>query len=113
MADLIVVPMMYRIIGNCSDYLEEQVGWQTGMKKELERLRENHPKIQAVVYAANRAQICDHNPDLKKWICQLRDAIDEADDVLDQLKYMNQEYIHEETKACSAIACFLFDSAGK
>ncbi|PKU76948.1 Putative disease resistance protein RGA4 [Dendrobium catenatum] len=82
---------MEKIINACFDYLEEQVGWQTGMKKELESLRQNHPKIQAVVFAANQAQISDKNRALNKWIWQLRDAIDEANDVLDEFDYMKHK----------------------
>ncbi|KAH0463612.1 hypothetical protein IEQ34_008194 [Dendrobium chrysotoxum] len=104
------------IINACSDYLEEQVGWQTGMKKELERLRENHPKIQAVVFAANQAQISDQNPALNKWIWQLRDAIDEANDVLDEFEYMkHKEQLTkntEETKKRKVMS-FLFESPRK
>ncbi|KAH0463121.1 hypothetical protein IEQ34_007703 [Dendrobium chrysotoxum] len=115
MAELVVGPIMEKIMNACSDYLEEQVGWQTGMKKELERLRENHPKIQAVVFAANQAQISDQNPALKKWIWQLRDSIDEANDVLDEFEYMkHKEQLTkntEETKVRSATTSFLFDSA--
>ncbi|KAL0928411.1 hypothetical protein M5K25_000290 [Dendrobium thyrsiflorum] len=91
MAELVLGPIMDKIINACSDYLAEQVWWQTGMKKELERLQENYPKIQAVVFAANQAQISDQNPALKKWMWQLRDAVDEADDVLDELEYMKHE----------------------
>ncbi|KAL0928358.1 hypothetical protein M5K25_000235 [Dendrobium thyrsiflorum] len=91
MAELVLGPIMDKIINACSDYLAEQVWWQTGMKKELERLRENYPKIQAVVFAANKAQISDQNPALNKWMWQLRDAVDEADDVLDELEYMKHE----------------------
>ncbi|PKU61770.1 Disease resistance protein RGA2 [Dendrobium catenatum] len=47
MAEWFVGPIMGKIIDACSEYLEQQVGWQTGMKKELESLRENHPKIHA------------------------------------------------------------------
>ncbi|KAL0920709.1 hypothetical protein M5K25_009871 [Dendrobium thyrsiflorum] len=91
MAEIVVGPIMGKIIDTCSDYLKDQIRWQTGMKEELERLRENHPKIQAVVFAANQAQISDQNPALNKWIWQLRDAIDEADDVLDEFEYMKHE----------------------
>ncbi|KAH0463059.1 hypothetical protein IEQ34_007641 [Dendrobium chrysotoxum] len=92
MAEWFVGQIMEKIINACSDYLEEQVGWQTGMKNELERLRENHPKIQAVVeFAVNKAQIIDQNPALNKWIWQLRDAIDEANDVLDEFEYMKHK----------------------
>ncbi|KAL0920591.1 hypothetical protein M5K25_009736 [Dendrobium thyrsiflorum] len=116
MAEWFVGPIMDKIINACSDYLEEQVGWQTGMKKELERLRENHPKIQAVVFAANKAQISDQNPALNKWIWQLRDAIDEANDVLDEFEYMKHKQQlpknTEETKK-RKFTSFLFESARK
>ncbi|PKU77658.1 disease resistance protein RGA2-like [Dendrobium catenatum] len=119
MAEWFVGPIMEKIINTCSDYLEEQVGWQTGLKKELQRLRENHPKIQAVVFAANQAQISDQNPALNKWIWQLRDAVDEADDVLDEFEYMKlkQQLTKntEETKKRRAFsnASFLIESASK
>ncbi|KAH0454374.1 hypothetical protein IEQ34_016298 [Dendrobium chrysotoxum] len=64
---------------------------QTGLQKELERLRENHPKIQAAVFAANQAQISNHSPAFNEWIWQLRDAIDKADDMPDELEYMKHK----------------------
>ncbi|KAL0920674.1 hypothetical protein M5K25_009831 [Dendrobium thyrsiflorum] len=116
MAGWVEGPIMDKIISACFDYVKDQVGWQTGMKKELERLRKNHPKIQAVVLAANQAQINDKNMALNKWIWQLRDAIDEADDVLDELEYMkHKEQIHkntEETKKRKLMSC-LIESARK
>ncbi|KAI0514059.1 hypothetical protein KFK09_010093 [Dendrobium nobile] len=118
MAEWFVGPIMDKIINACSDYLEEQVGWQTGMKNELERLRENHPKIQAVVnFAVNKVQISDQSPALNKWLWQLRDAIDEADDVLDEFEYMkHQEQLlqnTEETKKRKFLPSFLYESARK
>ncbi|KAL0910426.1 hypothetical protein M5K25_021408 [Dendrobium thyrsiflorum] len=118
MAECFVGPIMDKIINACSDYLEDQVGWQTGMKKELERLRENHPKIQAVVFASNQAQISDQNPALNKWIWQLRDAIDEANDVLDEFEKHKEQLTKnmEETKkrtASSSNASFPIESASK
>ncbi|KAL0926322.1 hypothetical protein M5K25_002540 [Dendrobium thyrsiflorum] len=116
MAEWFVGPIMDKIIHACSDHLEDQVRWQTGMKKELERLRENHPKIQAVVFATNRVQIDDKNRALNKWIWQLRDAIDEADDVLDEFEYMKHKQQlpknTEETKK-RKFTSFLFESPRK
>ncbi|KAH0461275.1 hypothetical protein IEQ34_008850 [Dendrobium chrysotoxum] len=117
MAEWFVSPIMDKIINTCSDYLEEQVGWQTGMKKELESLRENHPKIQAVIFAANQAQISDQNPALNKWIWQLRDAVDEANDVLDEFEYMkHKEQLTKnmeetEKRMVFSNASFLIESA--
>ncbi|PKU64513.1 Putative disease resistance RPP13-like protein 1 [Dendrobium catenatum] len=83
---------MKQLITTGFQYLEDQVRWQTGMKAELERLQQNHPKIQAVVdYASRQQQIRDKNPALYEWLWQLRDAIDEADDVLDDLEYEKLE----------------------
>ncbi|KAI0503710.1 hypothetical protein KFK09_014648 [Dendrobium nobile] len=107
-------PIVEKIINTCSDYFKDQYKWQTGMKEELERLRENHPKIQAVVFAANQEQISD--PALNKWIWQLQDAIDEADDVLDEFEYMKhkEQLIKntEETKKRKFMS-FLFESPSK
>ncbi|KAL0920747.1 hypothetical protein M5K25_009911 [Dendrobium thyrsiflorum] len=64
---------------------------QTGMKEALERLQKLHPMIQSVIFACNKAQIIDQNPALNRWLWQLRDAIDEADDVLDDFEYMKHE----------------------
>ncbi|KAI0514069.1 hypothetical protein KFK09_010103 [Dendrobium nobile] len=109
-----------KIINACSDYLEEQVGWQTGMKKELESLRKNHPKIQAVVFAANEAQISDQNHPINKWIWQLRDALDEVNDLLDEFEYMKLKELltknMEETdqkRTGFSNASFLIESASK
>ncbi|KAL0920663.1 hypothetical protein M5K25_009816 [Dendrobium thyrsiflorum] len=116
MAEWFVGPIMDKIINACSDYLEEKVGWQTGTKKELENLRENHPKIQAVVFSAKRAQISDQNPALNKWIWKLRDAIDEATDVLDELEYMkHKEQLPKNTEETKKrkFKSFLFESHRK
>ncbi|XP_028550828.1 uncharacterized protein LOC110095145 [Dendrobium catenatum] len=118
MAEWFIGPIMDKIINTCSDYLEEQVGWQTGMKKELESLRQNHPKIQAVVFAANQAQISDQNHPINKWIWQLRDAVDEADDVLDDFEYMKHKEqltknMEETDQKRTANASFLIESASK
>ncbi|XP_020694278.2 disease resistance protein RGA2-like isoform X2 [Dendrobium catenatum] len=90
MAEWFVGPIMEKIINTCFDYLQDLVG-QTGMKEALERLQKLHPMIQSVIFACNKAQIIDQNPALNRWLWQLRDAIDEADDVLDDFEYMKHE----------------------
>ncbi|XP_020582219.1 putative disease resistance protein RGA3 [Phalaenopsis equestris] len=104
MADWFVGPVMDKLINACSDYLQDHFRRQTGMKEELERLRVNHPMIQAVVSAYTQGKIADRN--LKSWLWQLRDAIDEADDVLDDFEYMKHEeqleLNMEETKVRSS-----------
>ncbi|KAH0463356.1 hypothetical protein IEQ34_007938 [Dendrobium chrysotoxum] len=92
MADMVLDPIMEKIISAGFRYLKDQVRWQTGMKEELVKLQENLPQIQAVVhFASSQGQIADQNPALNAWLWQLRDAIDDADDVLDELEYMELE----------------------
>ncbi|XP_020596841.1 putative disease resistance protein RGA4 [Phalaenopsis equestris] len=94
--DKIINTILDKIINTSFDNLHDQHRRQTGMKEELERLRENHLKIQAVVSAYTRAQITDRNPALNRWMWQVRDAIDEADDVLDDFEYMKLEEEQQE-----------------
>ncbi|XP_020576505.1 putative disease resistance protein RGA4 [Phalaenopsis equestris] len=105
MADWFVGPVMDKVINAFSDYLQDQYfRGRTGMKEELESLRVNHPLIQAVVSAYTQGKITDRN--LNSWLWQLRDAIDEADDVLDDFEYMKHkerlELNMEETKVRSS-----------
>ncbi|KAL0927787.1 hypothetical protein M5K25_001997 [Dendrobium thyrsiflorum] len=80
-------------------YVKDQVGWQKRTEVKLARLRKNQPKIQAVVhYAFSQEQITDQNPALNEWLWQLRAAIDYADDVLDELEYMELEKQHTKNK---------------
>ncbi|PKU79431.1 putative disease resistance protein RGA3 [Dendrobium catenatum] len=92
MADMFLDPIMEKLISAGFRYLKDQVRWQAGMKEELVKLQENLPQIQAVVhFASSQEQITDQNPSLNKWLWQLRDAIDDADDVVDELEYMELE----------------------
>ncbi|PKU83877.1 disease resistance protein RGA2-like [Dendrobium catenatum] len=92
MANMLLDPIMEEIISAGFRYLKDQVRWQTGMKEELEKLKENLPHIQAVVYfASSQEQITEQNPALNKWLWQLRDAIDDAYEVVDELEYMELE----------------------
>ncbi|KAL0920716.1 hypothetical protein M5K25_009878 [Dendrobium thyrsiflorum] len=85
MAEWFVGPIMDKIINTCFDYLQDLVG-QTGTKEALERLQKLQPMIQSVIFACNQAQIIDQNPALNRWLWQLRDAIDEADNVLNDFE---------------------------
>ncbi|KAL0928374.1 hypothetical protein M5K25_000250 [Dendrobium thyrsiflorum] len=92
MADMSLDPIMEKIISAGLRYLNDQVRWQKRRKEELEKLKEILPQIQAVVhFASSQEQITNQNPALNKWLWQLRDAIDDADDVLDDLEYMELE----------------------
>ncbi|XP_020584326.1 putative disease resistance protein RGA1 [Phalaenopsis equestris] len=68
-------------------YLQDHYFWQAGLKKELKKLQDLHPKIKALVAASSRLEMMGQNPDLKKWLWLLRNAVDQADDLLDELEY--------------------------
>ncbi|KAI0514231.1 hypothetical protein KFK09_010266 [Dendrobium nobile] len=84
-------PILEKIRNTCFDYLEGQLVLHTDMNEALERLQKLHPMIQSVIFACNQEQITDQNPALNRWLWKLRDAIDEADDVLDDFEYMKHE----------------------
>ncbi|XP_020270612.1 putative disease resistance RPP13-like protein 1 [Asparagus officinalis] len=57
------------------------------MKDELQRLNDAVPRILAVVEMAESGQQ-EITGALKKWLWQLKDALDEAENVLDELDYL-------------------------
>ena len=57
------------------------------MKSELQRLKDAIPLIQAAVEAAESVQQQISEP-LRAWLWQLKDALYQADDVLDELVYL-------------------------
>ncbi|KAH0463034.1 hypothetical protein IEQ34_007616 [Dendrobium chrysotoxum] len=92
MADMVLDPIMEKLISAWFRYLKDQVRWQKRTKEELEKLKEILPQIQAVVhFASSQDQITEEYPALNKLLWQLRDAIDDADDVLEELEYMELE----------------------
>ncbi|KAJ4801694.1 Disease resistance protein RGA2 [Rhynchospora pubera] len=58
------------------------------MKDKLERLERLQPQVETLVYAAESGNLPEeHNPALDRWLGQLQDAVEEADNVLDELEY--------------------------
>ncbi|XP_078156843.1 disease resistance protein RGA2-like [Carex rostrata] len=72
------------------------------MKAELDSLSESRPQIETLIYAAEsgRLQGAD-NPGLEKWLSKLRDAVEEADNVLDELEYQRLKEEADEGKGKS------------
>ncbi|KAJ4761010.1 Disease resistance protein RGA2 [Rhynchospora pubera] len=69
-------------------YYKGQKSWQSGMKADLERLARFQPQIETLIYMAERA-IPRDEPDLPlyRWLGQLQDAVEDADNLLDELEY--------------------------
>ncbi|KAJ3695075.1 hypothetical protein LUZ60_000452 [Juncus effusus] len=69
------------------------------VEAELERLELALPQIKAVLCAVESGEIKDRNKALTAWMWQFRDAIDYADDVLDEMAYYElEEKIQNQNK---------------
>ncbi|KAJ3704986.1 hypothetical protein LUZ61_008691 [Rhynchospora tenuis] len=69
-------------------YYKGQKSWQSGMKADLDRLASFQPQIENIIYMAERGHLPrDPNLPIYKWLAQLQDAVEEADNVLDELEY--------------------------
>ncbi|KAI0503664.1 hypothetical protein KFK09_014599 [Dendrobium nobile] len=68
MADMFLDPIMKKLISVGFRYLKDQVRWQK-RTKELEKLKEILPQIQAVInFASSQDQITDQNQPLNEWL---------------------------------------------
>ncbi|XP_020098659.1 disease resistance protein RGA2-like [Ananas comosus] len=75
------------LVSTCSSYLEACPA-ACGMQDELERLQHTLPQVQAVLTAVEGgAPVMVQNKALETWLWQLRDAVENAEDVLDELEY--------------------------
>lgn len=82
------------IVNKAFDYLNDNKK-AGGLKNTKERLERLLPQIQVVFDAVDTEQIRDQSEALDVWLWQLRDAVEEAEDALDELEYYKLE---EEVK---------------
>lgn len=81
---------IFYIINKAFDHLKENK--KSGdMKSTKARLEKLLPQIQVVFDAVNTEQIRDQSEALDAWLWQLRDAVEEAEDALDELEYYKLE----------------------
>ncbi|CAM0878617.1 unnamed protein product [Alopecurus aequalis] len=83
------------IVNKSFDYLKDNKK-AGGLKSTRERLERALPQIQVVFHAIDTEQIRDQSKALDAWLWQLRDAVEEAEDALDDLDYYKLE---EEVKS--------------
>ncbi|KAF0933893.1 hypothetical protein E2562_020026 [Oryza meyeriana var. granulata] len=78
------------IINKAFDYLKanKEAG---GLKPTRKRLETLLPQIKVVLDAVDMEQIGDHSEALDAWLWHLRDAVEEAEDALDELEYYKLE----------------------
>ncbi|KAG0533093.1 hypothetical protein BDA96_04G162600 [Sorghum bicolor] len=82
------------IINKAFDHLKDNKK-AGGLKSTKARLEKLLPQIQVVFDAVDTEQIRDQSEALDAWLWQLRDAVEEAEDALDELEYYKLE---EEVK---------------
>ncbi|KAJ4801693.1 Disease resistance protein RGA2 [Rhynchospora pubera] len=73
-----------KLIDKGRSYCKGQKSWQS----ELDRLARYQPQIQTLIYKAERSHLPrDPNHPLYKWLGQLQDAVEDADNLLDEFEY--------------------------
>lgn len=78
------------IVRKSFDYLEKYMKAE-GMKSVEERLERILPQVQVVFDAIDMERIRDQSEALEAWLWQLRDAVEEVEDVLDEVEYYKLE----------------------
>ncbi|XP_020099291.1 disease resistance protein RGA2-like isoform X2 [Ananas comosus] len=86
-AGAVATAIIQKLVDTCFSYIKAYPGLR-GMRDELERLQLALPQIQTVLTAVEEAaSIAEQNTALDTWLSQLRDAVENAEDVLDELDY--------------------------
>uniref|UniRef100_A0A0E0IJA0 Uncharacterized protein n=1 Tax=Oryza nivara TaxID=4536 RepID=A0A0E0IJA0_ORYNI len=86
----VAVSAISMIVRKSFDYLEKYAKAE-GMKSVQERLERTLPQVQVVFDAIDMERIRDQSEALDAWLWQLRDAIEEAEDALDEVEYYKLE----------------------
>uniref|UniRef100_A0A0D3FUY1 Uncharacterized protein n=1 Tax=Oryza barthii TaxID=65489 RepID=A0A0D3FUY1_9ORYZ len=86
----VAVSAISMIVRKSFDYLEKYAKAE-GMKSVQERLERALPQVQVVFDAIDMERIRDQSEALDAWLWQLRDAVEEAEDVLDEVEYYKLE----------------------
>lgn len=92
-----------KLINAASGYAKDQMSLSEDMKCKLKKLDESRAQIETLVFAAERGTV-ELSPGLQSWLWQLRDAVEAADSVLDEIEYrrLRDEVTGEEKAASSA-----------
>ncbi|XP_073014260.1 putative disease resistance RPP13-like protein 1 [Typha latifolia] len=81
-----------KLLDSLKSYATYQYRWQLGLEAERERLEEALPRIQALLDAVDSSHVLkEKNPALEEWMWQFRDAVEEAEDFMDEIEYYRLE----------------------
>ncbi|KAF7097230.1 hypothetical protein CFC21_099075 [Triticum aestivum] len=82
----VLSPVITRMVSLVQSYLSSQYKWKSEMVSDLNNLKATLMDIFIVVSAAERQRVVDTNQIL--LLQQMKDAVSDADDVLDEFDYM-------------------------
>ncbi|XP_020110226.1 disease resistance protein RGA2-like isoform X2 [Ananas comosus] len=82
-----------KLIGAAVSFVGECGAGLSAMQDEIQRLRQAFPRIRAILTFVEEGQTVTtkQNEGLDAWLWQLRDAVDQAEDVLDEMEYYELE----------------------
>ena len=100
----IAISTICYIITKAFDHLKDNKK-AGGLKSTKARLEKLLPQIQVVFDAVDTEQIRDQSEALDDWLWQLRDAVEEAEDALDELEYykLEEEVKLRDSKVCGSL----------
>ncbi|XP_044952660.1 putative disease resistance protein RGA4 [Hordeum vulgare subsp. vulgare] len=84
----------------------DNYGKSDGMEDVKNRLRLAMPKFQAVFNVANLESIRQQSSALDAWLWRLRDAVEEAEDSIDELEYYQLDAKPKDPKVSGRSSCF-------
>uniref|UniRef100_A0A287XDC9 NB-ARC domain-containing protein n=1 Tax=Hordeum vulgare subsp. vulgare TaxID=112509 RepID=A0A287XDC9_HORVV len=82
----VVSPIIRRMVSLVQSYMSSQYNWKSGILSDLKNLEATLMDILLVVGAAERQHVVDINQML--LLQQMKDAVSDAEDVLDEFDYM-------------------------
>ncbi|PKA57107.1 Putative disease resistance RPP13-like protein 1 [Apostasia shenzhenica] len=89
-----------KLISTAFDYIADKHK-QEGTQAQLEILQNALPEIEAVAALAESAQIDEFDPQLKPlkaWLRKMKDAVYEAENVIDVIEYLQMEKANKQNK---------------
>uniref|UniRef100_R7W7W6 Disease resistance protein RGA2 n=1 Tax=Aegilops tauschii TaxID=37682 RepID=R7W7W6_AEGTA len=98
----VVSPIITRMLSLVLSYMSSQYNWKSGISSDLKNLEATLMDILLVVGAAERQHVVDTNQIL--LLQQMKDAVSDADDVLDEFDYMLLKEKAEKNDLRSRIA---------
>ena len=93
----VAIPAISFLVGKAFSYLDKYHRSE-GMEELKKRLELAMPNIEAVLEAVNPDHVREESPALDKCLWQLRAAVEDAENVVDELEYYELEEKAEERK---------------